>query len=102
MLLHWEFDFFLCGKAINEGTIFLLQAASWSLIMVDFCVNVHGLKSLWRLEVSTTFFSVMYFNMNVSLAKVHCELNLVTEFIFDKMVLGLSQQQKALTFLKVF
>lgn len=43
-----------------------------------------------------------YFNMNVSLAKVHCELNLVTEFIFDKMVLGLSQQQKALTFLKVF
>lgn len=40
--------------------------------------------------------------MNVSLAKVHCELKLVTGFIFDKMVIEFSQQQKALTFLKVF
>lgn len=40
--------------------------------------------------------------MNVSLAKAHCELKLVTGFIFDKMVIEFSQQQKALTFLKVF
>lgn len=44
--------------------------------MVDFCVNVHGLKSLWRLEVST--YPLTCFNMNISLSKVHCELKLVT------------------------
>lgn len=32
------------------------------------------------------------FNMNVSLAKAHCELELATEFIFDKTVIKLSQQ----------